>query len=114
MITIDKDCTINTDTHSYSVQREPPLIIATEKASGIEEHFAGDQAEVLWTKIRDILTATHEQIGEDEKTFGQEASDAITAAKDAVLGVLDRLTSKHDAEKDTAGMEESPGPDGAG
>lgn len=48
------DTTVSSDTHSYSVQSSPPLVIATDKESGEEVHHQGSDAFTFWEEIKHL------------------------------------------------------------
>ncbi len=50
--TVLPDTTIETDTHSHSVQSNPPLIISKDKITGEEVHSTGEEAMSLWEQIK--------------------------------------------------------------
>lgn len=104
--TIDRDCVIDAVGASYHVQTNPSLIIVRDKATGSEEHFAGDEAEQLWSQIRGLVEAKAGEVEKDVKELDEDASSAVESAKDRVLGLLGRLTGGQ--EENTAPKDDVP------
>lgn len=59
---IEKDCTVRTANTTYSVQANPPLVIAVDRNTGEEVHTAGDAAHSLYDEIKDLTEESEEAV----------------------------------------------------